>query len=105
MTVRMIDQGVIELTGRCGADEAEVLQHQLLAAPGAVVEWTRCEHLHSAVIQVLLAAGRLMQGTPNTVFLADFIAPILTRSAVRHRTAQGLRAASQAAEEEQRDGL
>lgn len=98
MTVRVSNQGVIELIGRCGADEAEVLQHELLAASGAAVEWTRCEQLHSAVIQVLLAAGRVMQGTPNAVFLAEFIAPILARSAVRQRTAQVMRPASEAAE-------
>jgi len=81
MTVRATSKGVIELSGRCGADDAEVLQRLLLAAPGSTVEWSGCEHLHSAVVQVLLVGGPRMQGTPTNAFLAAYVAPILGRSA------------------------
>ena len=80
MTVQATSNGVIELSGRCGADDAEVLQRLLLAAPGSTVEWSGCEHLHSAVIQVLLVGGPRMQGTPKNSFLTAHIAPILGRS-------------------------
>ena len=80
MTVRANKQGVIELSGRCGADDAEVLQHLLLAMSGATVEWSDCEHLHSAVVQVLLVGAPPMHGAPKNAFLATQIAPILARS-------------------------
>lgn len=78
MTVSLKSQGVIELRGRCGADDAEVLQQHLLAMPGdATVEWSDCEYLHSAVVQVLLASQLLVRGAPKSEFLATHIAPIL----------------------------
>lgn len=81
MSVQLKTQGVIELSGRCGADDAEVLQQQLLATPGATVEWSACEHLHSAVVQVLLVGAPVMRGVPKNAFLATHIAPIFGRSA------------------------
>lgn len=77
MSVGAKDGGVIELSGRCGAEDAEVLQNRLVAAPGSPVEWTSCEYLHSAVIQVLLAARPDMRGPPTNTFLAIHVAPIL----------------------------
>jgi hypothetical protein len=81
MTVHVNDAGVIELTGRCAAGDAELLLQQLLAAPGSSVEWGGCEHLHSAVLQVLLAARPPMRGTPANSFLATHVAPNLLRLA------------------------
>lgn len=81
MSVRLKSPGVIELSGRCGADDAEVLQQHLLATPGATVEWSDCEHLHSAVVQVLLVGAPRMRGSPKNGFLTAHIAPILGQSA------------------------
>ena len=81
MSVNLKGQGVIELSGPCGAEDAEVLQQHLLAMPGASVEWWDCEHLHSAVVQVLLAGAPLMHGAPKNEFLTTHIAPLLRRSA------------------------
>ena len=81
MTVRINGDGVIELAGRCPAEDAEPLQQYLLAAPGASVEWRSCVYLHSAVVQVLLAGAPPMQGTPQDSFLAKHIAPLLNRTA------------------------
>ena len=81
MSVHLNSQGVIELSGRCGADDAEVLQQHLLAMPGATVKWSACEHLHSAVVQVLLVEAPRMRGVPKNEFLTTHIAPILGRSA------------------------
>ena len=81
MSVRVKSPGVIELSGRCGADDAEGLQQQLLAIPDATVEWSDCEHLHSAVVQVLLVGAPRMRGSPKNAFLKAHIASILGRSA------------------------
>lgn len=81
MSVHLRSQGLIDLSGRCGADDAEVLLQHLLAMPGATVEWSDCGHLHSAVVQVLLVGAPLMRGAPKSGFLTTHIAPILGRSA------------------------
>lgn len=77
MTIRVTQTGTIELTGRCGVEEAEVLQRHLLAGPGSPVEWTDCEYLHAAVVQVLLAGEPRLQGAPKDGFLSAHIAPLL----------------------------
>jgi hypothetical protein len=63
MSVRVAD-GVIILEGACPVDEAESLLELLLANPGAPVDWSACGHLHTAVVQVLLAARPAMEGEP-----------------------------------------
>lgn len=77
MTVNVTTDGTIELSGRCGVEDAEALQRRLLAASRSTVEWTSCEHLHSAVIQVLLAAKPSIRGFPSNAFLRTHIAPLV----------------------------
>ena len=81
MTIVTSSAGVIELAGRCEVVDAEVLQRHLLAAPGAAITWDTCEHLHAAVLQVLLVAKPLVQGTPSSPFLRAHVAPLLQSSA------------------------
>ncbi len=77
MTVRVTAEGAIELHGRCSVEDAEVLQRHLLAAPRSTVEWSDCEELHSAVIQVLLAVKPRVRGSPSNAFLKAHIAPLV----------------------------
>lgn len=77
MTVRLTGEGVIELDGRCALEDAEDLRRHLCAAPRATVEWGRCESLHCAVVQVLMAARPRLRGTPRSEFLAIHIRPFL----------------------------
>jgi hypothetical protein len=81
MSVRVTAEGTIELTGRCGVEDAEALQRHLLAAPRSPVEWSACEHLHSAVIQVLLIGKPRTRGSPSNAFLVAHIAPLVQRAA------------------------
>lgn len=81
MTVKRKKRGGIELAGRCGVEDAEILQRHLLADPKATVQWARCEYLHSAVVQVLLVSRAPLRGTPDNAFLRDHLAPALNRSA------------------------
>jgi hypothetical protein len=80
MTARLATGGGIELSGRCGVEDAEALQHLLLANPESAVEWSACEHLHSAVIQLLLVARPRIRGMPSNAFLRAHIAPLLQGS-------------------------
>jgi hypothetical protein len=77
VTVNMKTDGVIELSGHCGVEDAEALQRLLLDAPGATVAWDGCEHLHSAVIQVLLLSKPSIRGSPASAFLRTHIASLV----------------------------
>ena len=80
MTVRLAEDGTIELSGRCGVEDAERLQAYLLAGARSPVQWSACEHLHSAVLQVLLVAKPPMRGVPPSVFLRTHVGPLLRSS-------------------------
>ena len=82
MTVRLLERAVIELSGTCGVGDAETLQRGLLAAPDSTVKWDACEQLHTAVLQVLLAARPRVRGVPSNPFLAKHVAPLLHASAL-----------------------
>ena len=77
MTVAVQEKNVIALTGRCGVEDAEELQRQLLAAPESTVDWAACESLHAAVVQMLLVARPRLRGTPSNAFLENHIAPLI----------------------------
>jgi hypothetical protein len=55
--VRHADTGAILLVGSCPVEDAEPLLQMLQATPAALVDWTKCGQIHTAVYQVLLAAG------------------------------------------------
>lgn len=61
MSVRRVDD-VILLEGVCAVEEAETLMSELLIGARAV-DWSGCTHLHTACLQVILAAGQPVQGT------------------------------------------
>ena len=56
MTVRRQTDGTIVLEATCPVEDAEPLLQLLQATPEARCDWSKCTHLHSAVVQVLLAA-------------------------------------------------
>jgi hypothetical protein len=57
MTVRRADDGTIHLEGICPVEDAEPLLQLLLAGPKPSVDWSKSQKPHTAVVQVLLAAG------------------------------------------------
>ncbi len=56
MTVRRNEQGTIVLQGHCPVDDTEALFQLLQATPAATVDWTQCNRVHTAIVQLLLAA-------------------------------------------------
>jgi len=79
MTVRLRNDGVIELVGVCGSEDAEALLRHLCARPTSDVDWRGCDGAHTAVVQVLVAAAVRPLGTPANKFLAEMVAPLLER--------------------------
>jgi len=62
MTIRRADNGTIHLEGSCPVEDAEPLLQMLLSTPSAPLDWTKCEKLHTAVVQIVIAAGVVPAG-------------------------------------------
>jgi hypothetical protein len=77
MTVRVTADGSIALEGVCLSEDADALLQQLLATPSATVDWRACEGAHTAVVQVLIAAGRKLMGPPANAQLREWVQPLL----------------------------
>jgi hypothetical protein len=70
MTVRRDDDGVIVLDGECPVEDAEALLQLLQAQPEGPVDWSACTRLHTAVLQVLMAAAPPMRGECGDALVA-----------------------------------
>lgn len=77
MTVHVAEDGTIVLAGNCPVEDAEALVRCLLTDPAAELDWCACEWAHTAVVQVLLASHRRTRGQPQTIFLKDWVEPLL----------------------------
>ena len=77
MTVRRSDTGTVILDGVCAVEDAEPLLQMLQATPAAVVDWTRCRQLHTAVLQVILASGIAPIGPCGDAWVEQWLAPKL----------------------------
>jgi hypothetical protein len=80
MTVRASDDGVILLEGSCPSEDAEVLLQQLIAAPAATVDISRCDFAHAAVIQVLMATKPKLLGPAGDHPMWNWVHPLLNPS-------------------------
>ena len=71
MSVRS-DQGQVILEGRCSIEDAETLLKVLGQSADCFVDIRKAEILHTAIVQILLAAGRSVRGTAGDGFLARY---------------------------------
>lgn len=78
MTVRL-DGEMIWLEGRCHVEDAEPLLGLLQAKPGRVVDCSRAETLHSAVVQVLIACSSPVAGESSDEFIRRWVMPLFTK--------------------------
>jgi hypothetical protein len=74
MTVNRDRAGHITLEGKCGAEEAETLLQMLLETPEAPLNWSGCGELHTAVVQVILAANPRFSGPCGDIWLRTWFA-------------------------------
>jgi hypothetical protein len=77
MSVRL-DGNVILLEGVCRVEDAEPLLGWLQADRGRIVDLTGAEHLHAAVLQILMALRPAWKGAAKDVFIQDWIIPALS---------------------------
>lgn len=77
MTIRRGDGDIVVLDGVCAVEDAETLLQILQATPGAIVDWTQCRQLHTAVLQVIMASGSAPVGPCGDVWVQQWLAPKL----------------------------
>ena len=70
MSVARDKTGTIILSGHCPVEDAEPLLQLFQATPGARLDWTLCQSLHTAVLQLILAARPPMNGGCGDPFVA-----------------------------------
>ncbi len=77
MSVRLEGQ-VIVLEGVCRVEDAEPLLRWLQADASRLVDLSEAEHLHAAVLQILMAFKPGLKGAAADPFLRAWIAPVLS---------------------------
>jgi hypothetical protein len=80
MTVRRSEAGTVRLEGACTVEDAEPLLQMLQADPTPSVDWTTCSHLHTAVVQVILASGAARTGPCGDAWVQKWLAPELAEA-------------------------
>lgn len=73
---------VIRLSGHCPVEEAEPLLDALRLNPDAIVDLTGAAWVHTAVLQVLLAAAPSLRGRPAGLVAAACLAALPNAEAV-----------------------
>lgn len=70
-------QNCIVLSGICTVEEAEGLHAWLLEHVGSQVDLAQCEHMHTAIVQLLLRAKPTVIAQPQEPFFRKWIVPLL----------------------------
>ena len=84
MTVRRGNDGIIVLEGECPVEDAETLLRLLQAQREGPVDCSGCTRLHTAVLQVLTAAGARMRGECGDAFVARWCGVDPSEGLARH---------------------
>jgi hypothetical protein len=74
---------IASFTGSCGAEEAAELHEWLSARRAPKADLSACTHLHSALLQLLLAGRVPISKPPKDPFLARWVAPLLPEAKAR----------------------
>jgi hypothetical protein len=73
VSVRRHDDGTILLEGICPVEDAESLLQLLQATPTAPLDWSRSNHLHTAVLQVILATRPTLVGRCGDPWVTEWV--------------------------------
>jgi anti-anti-sigma regulatory factor len=73
-----LDGNTVILEGQCRVEDAEPLLGWLQADRSRVVDLRDAEHLHAAVLQVLMALRPPVKGNGKDAFIRAWLAPVLT---------------------------
>lgn len=73
MSVSLNPAGTIVLAGVCPVEDTEALLNLMQRHPSAPLDWTQCTALHTAVLQVILAARPVLTGPCGDRFVAEWV--------------------------------
>ena len=79
MIVILTDK-TISLEGNCAVEDSATLHEYLVERPQATVDWSKCDSMHAAVFQVLLAVRPPLRGTPSGDFVRMHLGPLLAQT-------------------------
>jgi hypothetical protein len=74
VSVRRDESGCIILEGSCAVEDAEPLLQLLAATPNGPCDWTRCIHIHTAVVQVILMGRPVIAGPCGDSWIEQWVA-------------------------------
>ena len=69
---------IVVFTGTVGVEDAETLLAYLQGKPQIKVDFSACDHLHPANIQVLLAVGTKVHAWPKNRSLAGWLMTVFS---------------------------
>ena len=78
MSVEVVGD-IVRIVGNAPVSDAEPVLAALLDDPLRTIDLTRAAHLHSAVIQILLAVRPRITGKPSYPFFTAYVLPQLDR--------------------------
>lgn len=73
----LIDRERVTLEGACAVEEALPLLEALQAEPQREICMARATHVHTAVLQVLMAAQAKITTPPEEAFLSRALEPLM----------------------------
>ncbi len=74
------DPDLARFEAACTAEEALPLAEWLEAAAAPRVDLSACTELHTALLQLLLAARPALAAAPEDAFLARWVGPLLAKA-------------------------
>ncbi len=72
--------GTAMCEGSCGLGEAGPLRQWLVGRRASLIDLGEATHLHTAIVQVLLASAAIVSVEPRDLLLREVLAPVLERS-------------------------
>jgi hypothetical protein len=73
VSVQRHEDGTILLEGHCPVEDAEPLLQLLQATPKGLLDWEHCTYLHTAVLQVILAAPTRRLGSCGDLWVRQWV--------------------------------
>ena len=63
-------QNVVSIEGHCSIEEAEALHEVLRAIEEPVFDLSEADHLHTSIVQLMMASGGQVRALPGDMVLA-----------------------------------
>ena len=64
----------VQLSGKCRLEDAEHLREWLQQNPNSALDLSACTHVHTGILQIILAHGRMPSALPTDMVFARWLA-------------------------------